>query len=65
MNGGISVKTLAIALGMVGMWALDSRIEAKIDREIAPIREDVRAIRTLLERIAPMLPTDTRVWGSG
>lgn len=68
-NGHISVKTLAVVLGMVGMivggvWALDTRIEAKIDRQVGPIRDDVRAIRIILERMAPPPPPDTRGWGS-
>ena len=67
--GDISTKTLIAALVLIGMivgavWALDSRIEAKIDRAVAPIRDDVRAIRVLMERLVPPQPPVTRGWGS-
>ena len=53
----IAVLTFLLAL-VGGVWALESRVDEKIDRAMVPIREnvtsirdDVKAVRGLLEKI--------------
>ena len=47
-------QQLVMILGLIGMvggaaLAWDTRIDSKISHQVAPIRDDVKAIRNLLE----------------
>ena len=51
----MNIKTLMVALSLIGLiagaaWAMDARIEQKVTLQLQPIKDDVRAIRGLLER---------------
>ena len=46
---GIMVAILGTVGG--GLWALESRIETKIDRAVAPIAENVQGIRDTLDKL--------------
>lgn len=51
----INLKQLASVLAIIsvisgGAWAVDARMDAKVTHELAPIKDDVRAIRNLLEK---------------
>jgi len=51
----MNIKTLMVALSLIGLiagaaWAMDARIEQKVTLQLQPIKDDVRAIRSLLER---------------
>ena len=58
MNGKTLYLVLTITIGVVGLaagfvtatWAMDDRMEAKIDRSLKPIQEDVREIKNILYR---------------
>jgi len=50
----MNIKNLTAALILIGLisgaaWAMDARIESKVTLQLAPIKDDVRAIRGLLE----------------
>jgi len=50
----MNIKNLTAALVLIGLisgaaWAMDARIESKVTLQLAPIKDDVRAIRGLLE----------------
>jgi len=58
MNGKALHLVLAITIGVVGLaagfvtatWAMDDRMEAKIDRSLRPIQEDLREIKIILRQ---------------
>ncbi|HEC62162.1 MAG TPA: hypothetical protein ENI27_07905 [bacterium] len=53
----ISLKQIALILVVVlslgsivgGAWALDNRIDVKVSAALSPLKDDVRAIRGLIE----------------
>ncbi len=57
----ITVKQLLLVFALIGAlgsaggaiwgvaWALDTRIDTRVTFQLAPLKEDVRAIRSLLE----------------
>ena len=50
MNGTVSWKTIAVVAGLIGLaasagWAIDARMDRKINDALTPIRADVREIR--------------------
>ncbi len=50
----IKLKHVALIVALLGsfvgaVWALDARIDSKITMQLAPLKDDVRAIRGLLE----------------
>jgi len=58
MNGKALHLVMAITIGVVGLaagfvtatWAMDDRMEAKIDRSLRPIQEDLREIKIILRQ---------------
>ncbi len=46
---GLTVGIFGAVVG--GLYALESRIEAKIDRAVVPIATDVRGIRDTLDKL--------------
>ena len=50
----MNLKQIALIIGIIGAiaggaWAMDARIDAKVTLHVAPLKEDVKAIRHLLE----------------
>ncbi len=54
MNENVRWKMVAIVFALVATltgasWAIDGRMDDKIHRQLEPLRQDVQAIRQLLE----------------